>query len=122
MIPLRNGDGEIVGYVEVQTFASLPEQNRDELRGFSVGDASDRLKEAGEAVALTCEAVMSQLRSSLGQLAPDEVELQFGLSLGGEVGIPVITKATTEATLSVTAKWTKASSGEPVVAPTPAQE
>ncbi len=56
-----------------------------------------------QGVARAAEEVSSSLRS---RLAPDEVELQFGVKISGEVNWWFFAKNSGEATVQVTLKWT----------------
>jgi hypothetical protein len=38
-------------------------------------------------------------------LTPNKVTLEFGLQLGGEAGVPFVTKGTAEANVKVTIEW-----------------
>jgi hypothetical protein len=78
------------------------------LRGGVDGFASttaDNVREVGQAIAKLCDDVMSSVKASITEVSPDELELSFGVSLGGEASIPLITKATSEATFTVRAVW-----------------
>jgi Trypsin-co-occurring domain 1 len=43
--------------------------------------------------------------TALKKLEPGEVEISFGVELGGKVGIPLITSGEAKANLKVTLKW-----------------
>jgi hypothetical protein len=43
--------------------------------------------------------------SSDSKLAPSKVTLEFGIQVGGETGIPFVTKGTTQANVKVTVEW-----------------
>jgi Trypsin-co-occurring domain 1 len=71
-----------------------------------VGEATvDRLKDAVGAIVTICRDVRERLEAGLADHAPDEFQLQFGVTLAGEAGFAVITKASAQATLTVTATW-----------------
>jgi hypothetical protein len=108
VLPLYDKAGKLIAFVEItpNATADLPETD---LRGFDIGGAAERLKDAGNAIAETCDSIMSAMRARLADLQPDEVELEFGVTLGGEVGVPIISKASAEATLSVKAIWHRSS-------------
>jgi hypothetical protein len=38
---------------------------------------------------------------------PEEVAVEFGITLGGEVGVPLVSKGTASANFKVSIKWTK---------------
>jgi Trypsin-co-occurring domain 1 len=62
-----------------------------------------RLTERLQAVAEAAEEVAGSLRS---RLAPDEVNLEFGLKISGELNWWFFAKAQSEGTIKVTLKWT----------------
>jgi hypothetical protein len=43
--------------------------------------------------------------TALKKLRPGEVEVEFGVELGGEMGIPLVTKGEAKANFKVTLKW-----------------
>lgn len=71
-----------------------------------------RLTERLQGVAEAAEQISESLRS---RLVPDEVSLEFGLQVSGEVNWWFFAKAATEGTIKVTLKWSgdaaKASAG-----------
>jgi len=54
-----------------------------------------------ESVAAVAESVLKSLKA----LRPGEVEIEFGVELGGEMGIPLVTKGEAKANFKVTLKW-----------------
>lgn len=56
-----------------------------------------------EAVARLAESALEKLK----KIAPGEVEIEFGVELGGSAGIPMITKTEGKANFKVTLKWSK---------------
>jgi len=52
-------------------------------------------------------AVAESALNSLKAVQPDEVEIEFGVELGGEMGIPLVTKGEARANFTVTLKWAK---------------
>jgi Trypsin-co-occurring domain 1 len=78
-----------------------------------------RLTERLQAVAEAAEEVAGSLRS---RLAPDEVNLEFGLKISGELNWWFFAKAQSEGTIKVTLKWagnqtTAAPTAQPAAAP-----
>lgn len=54
------------------------------------------------------ESVTAMARTALDAmkaLSPGEVEIEFGIELGGTMGIPLITKTDAKANFKVTLKW-----------------
>jgi hypothetical protein len=81
-----------------------------------------RLTERLHAVAEAAEEIAGSLRS---RLAPDEVNLEFGLKISGELNWWFFAKAQSEGTITVTLKWagngtTAAPTSRPDVASHPA--
>jgi hypothetical protein len=66
---------------------------------------AEHLRDVGETIAKLCDDVMTAVRDGVSAASPDELELTFGISLGGEASIPLVTKATSEATFTVRALW-----------------
>lgn len=72
----------------------------------TIENAATGLQDVGTVIAKSCTDIMETLRSGLGTTsAPDEVELSFGVTLGGEASIPLVSKASGEATFTVRVKW-----------------
>jgi len=101
--------GEIVKY-RSEHGDLLVEVNDDlefELQRVAAGEkAKAKIKEAAASFEEAIEPILknSQLMiARLGELKPDKTEIQFGINLGGEIG--VLTKATGEANFSVTLTW-----------------
>lgn len=74
-------------------------------RALSVNDAVTDLQNVGEAIAETCAHIAGTVKSRLAEAHPHEFELTFGVKLGGEGGLPGITKVKGEATFEVRATW-----------------
>lgn len=78
--------------------------------------SKEELKERSEAAlneAMGAISEMAQRVSALHDQIPlefSEVSVQFGVKLGYQVGV-VLSKATTEANLNVTLKWTRPKQG-----------
>lgn len=70
--------------------------------GGKLQQASWSLAEAFDRVGPALEVILTRLRSQLR--APRDVEIEFGLKLGGELGV-IFTKGTAEASFKVTARW-----------------
>jgi PHP family Zn ribbon phosphoesterase len=60
-----------------------------------------------ESVAAVAESVLDSLKA----LRPGEVEIEFGVELGGELGIPLVTKGEAKANFKVTLRWKQAGTG-----------
>lgn len=102
-----NESGEPWFAVEVAAVESpLRGGMRANLEGISEG-----ISDVGSIIAKSCSDILHSLKAESEGALPDEVELTFGVSLGGEANIPLISKASGEATFSVRVCW-HASSGQ----------
>jgi hypothetical protein len=72
-----------------------------------------KLTERLQGVAEAAEQVAGALRS---RLVPDEVALEFGLKVSGEMNWWFFAKAATEGTIKVTLKWSGETAGTPTTA------
>ncbi len=61
-----------------------------------------------DAVGRVAQTVVETLK----RLSPGEVEIEFGIELGGSAGIPMITKHEAKANFKVTLKWNKPEEGK----------
>ena len=75
-------------------------------------DASSSSALAGIAQALNIQtqfdaaAAMARMAiDTMKRLQPGEVEVEFGIELGGEAGVPLVTKGTAKANVKITLKW-----------------
>jgi hypothetical protein len=59
------------------------------------------IEEELAAVAAVAESVLNSLKAA----RPGAVEIEFGVELGGEMGIPLLTKGEAKANFKVTLKW-----------------
>ena len=73
---------------------------RRQYRCCGRGEAGDRLSN----IAAAAEEVSKGLRE---RLAPEEIELEFGVKISGEVGWWFFAKASGEAAINVTLTWRK---------------
>lgn len=56
----------------------------------------------------TIAKVCDHIRSSFAEANhPDELKVSFGISLGGELGVPFVSRGTAEASIIVEATWKK---------------
>ena len=80
---------QAVGYVEdiVERTERFKELMESTVRGYS-------------------DTVLSAVKTGMKEHPPDKVALQFGLQLGGETGVPFVTKGSAQANVSVTVEWT----------------
>ncbi|MFD2174791.1 CU044_2847 family protein [Rhodobacter lacus] len=98
--------------VAVEVPAEMPADPGDQMRSFSrteriadalVEETGQRFSEALEGVQ---EAAQEILQGFAKSLAPDELKLSFGLKFSAATGV-VLASADAEATLTLSATWTK---------------
>jgi len=77
------------------------------LRGAveNVASAATSISNVGDIIAQSSRDILESMKQGLGESTPDEVELEFGVSLKGDFGIPIIAKASGEATFKVRIAW-----------------
>jgi Trypsin-co-occurring domain 1 len=68
----------------------------------------DMERELG-AISAVAETVLAKLKA----LEPGAVEIEFGVELGGELGIPLITKGEAKANFKITLKWSNETARSP---------
>ncbi len=89
-------DGSEVMFESAESDLVAPRGGQPDVR------EGGRLTERLQGVAEAAEQVAGSLRS---RLAPDEVSLEFGLKVSGEVNWWFFAKAAGEGTIKVTLKW-----------------
>lgn len=77
------------------------------LRGVAetAANVAQGVADVGDVIAQSSREILEAMQAGLGDFAPDEVELEFGVSLRGGLGIPIIAKASGEATFTVRVCW-----------------
>lgn len=63
------------------------------------------LQAVGSAVVDVCSTIVDELAQAAKLAGPSEVELELGVSLAADGGIPVFAKLSTEGTFKVTLRW-----------------
>ena len=94
----------------VEVAVEVPE--RLEPAAMEVGLTSridEGLHEALEFVAEFAKAAAERLHAALSAAAPDEVTVEFGVTVGTQAGV-VLTSASAEGQLKVSLKWKRAAS------------
>jgi hypothetical protein len=69
----------------------------------------EQLETVSSAARDTSNALMAKLKQF--DTKPSKVALEFGISAGGEAGIPFVTKGTVEAQFKVSVEWSFAKGG-----------
>lgn len=75
-----------------------------------IGDIATRTEQFKESLVTTVNGYSQILLDSVqqgvnGLTNPNKVTLEFGLQMGGEAGIPWVTKGTAQANVKVTIEW-----------------
>lgn len=104
--------GEARYLIECVPSSRLEGANASELRGLGAPRPLDGLEKAGEAIAEVCDHLLGKVRAGVAEARPQELELTFGVSLTAEGGLPLIGKATGEATFEVRVLWQHESAGD----------
>lgn len=98
---ITDPEGHAQFTIEVANRSESPLRGSDSF----ASTTANNLRDIGVTIAKLCEDVMTTVREGTTAASPDELELTFGISLGGEASIPLVTKATSEATFTVKAVW-----------------
>lgn len=102
---VEDDEGRTLYAIEVVPVVDSPLRGGEHV----VATVTQNVRDVGVAIADLCNDVMSSVREGVSAASPDELELTFGIVLGGEVSVPLVTKATSEATFTVRARWNKTS-------------
>jgi hypothetical protein len=71
----------------------------------AAGDLAERLERINATILGVCRSVHEQAYNALNAAKPKEFEVEFGITLSGEAGIPMVTKGGAEAALKIVARW-----------------
>ena len=107
-LPQLDKDGQpLVIAVEVADGGGNTPRNASSLRQL-VGKQSADLQRELQAIAAVAQSAISSLES----LRPGELAIEFGVELGGALGVPLVTRGEAKANFKVTLKWKTASIAE----------
>jgi hypothetical protein len=92
-------------------YIQYEDEEGDDL--YAVGildDIGERTKKFQQTLESTVNGYAAMMLGTIKQglkdsLTPNKVTLEFGLQLGGEAGVPFVTKGTAEANVKVTIEW-----------------
>jgi hypothetical protein len=73
--------------------------------GVKAHDLVYSLEDLGKTISATCAGLYGEIEKGLAASLPKEITIEFGITLGGEAGVPLVTKGTVEAAFKVTATW-----------------
>ncbi len=65
----------------------------------------ERVTDLGSFIRNACTQLYSSVKEAADAIKPAEIEMTFGVKLGGEAGIPFVAKGTAEANVAVTLTW-----------------
>jgi hypothetical protein len=65
----------------------------------------ERASDLGTFINNACVQLYSSVKQAASTIKPDQVELSFGVTLGGEAGVPFVAKGSAEANVSITLTW-----------------
>lgn len=109
--PLQLDNGSVI-YIEAAEGVEMPDlaeesESRPVKRG--IEDIQAQVIEGALSVSDTISAYSNYALSAIRQIAVanvEEITLQFGVEVGGEAGIPYITKGSAKGNLNITVKCT----------------
>lgn len=86
------------------------EEVNDELQAVGyIEDTLERTNRFKEAIVNTVQGytmtVLDAVKAGVSAHPPDKVSLEFGLEIGGETGVPFVTKGSAQANINVTVEW-----------------
>jgi hypothetical protein len=97
-IPNPDGGEELLIMAEVVEGTGNVPQNATSF--IAITQKQDLEKQLNTAASMARVAV-----DAMRKLTPGEVQIEFGIELGGEMGFPTITKVQGEANFKITLKW-----------------
>jgi Trypsin-co-occurring domain 1 len=98
------GGDFILAEVDRQDVGGPVQLAADDASGRDVARAPQTLADAFDRLGPALSTMLLKLRSA--EHAPDEIQMEFGLKLGGETGL-IFAKGTAEANFAVTVMWAK---------------
>ena len=102
-IEVRGDSGAIL--IEVSDKFDVVAASSEGTAGAS--DLANKLEDVADTVSDVCKTLHRKIFAALAEAKPDGFELEFGVTLAGEAGVPLVTKGTAECSFKVTAKWGK---------------
>lgn len=106
--PFRMEDGTVI-YIETAEDVVVPEVDKkgdnEEESLVSKGDVMESAVQKFKSIEGTIKTYTNHTLNALREVASanvDKVTLEFGIKVGGEAGIPYVTKGTAESNLKIT--------------------
>jgi hypothetical protein len=120
VVPAIQQEGKVTVYIEVRDGPEIfAERQRTRTEGGSVAPRTvECIDAAGAAIADVCARIYFRLGETLkGSEIPDELSVEFGVTLGGNAGLPIVTEGPSQGTFKVMAKWRKQQNTETTAVP-----
>jgi hypothetical protein len=92
-------------YLEIEDEPEIVLSDMDTEGTAGVQDLMNKLDQVGSTIFAVCSSVHEKAYTTLGNIRPTSFELEFGVTLAGEVGVPMVTKGSAQCMLKVKAKW-----------------
>ena len=89
------------------------EEETEGTAGAKTVDLADRLQDVGDKIGEVCTTLQTRAWQAIKGSKPDEFEIEFGVKLAGEAGIPLVSKGSAECNFKVKAKWHLSSAPAP---------
>ncbi len=101
---------ELVNPDGSKTYIQYDEEENDDLQavGF-IDNIEERTEKFKETMVNTIRGysslVLNAVKESSDIVMPNKILLEFGLQIGGETGVPFVTKGTAQANVKVSVEW-----------------
>jgi hypothetical protein len=99
-------------------FIEVEEEKTKLTRGGKIDEITDKAKEyardfsrVGDYIMIVCDDIYTKYQAAVEGVRPDALEIEFGIKISGEAGVPFVSKGSAEATIKVTAKWNSTPGG-----------
>lgn len=114
---------EITVYIQVPDRPEIVEEPEGaalggELQGQLAENLTNRMQVVGKAISKVCETIFASVEQTIATTRPDEITVEFAVTLGGKTGVPFVTEGSAEGTFKVSATWKPKNEGT-IVAETP---
>jgi Trypsin-co-occurring domain 1 len=107
VIQTETSDQQIV-FIQVIDEPDIVNMEQGDGSAAGVADAARilaKLDQVGDSIGQMCRTLHARIKESIQENKPKELSLEFGVTLAGEAGIPLVTNGSVEATFKVTAIW-----------------
>jgi hypothetical protein len=108
-----NVNGQPIRFEVEDRNISVPAEPQGEFEGADAIIA--RAGDLGTFINDACVQLYNSVKEAASAVKPSQVELSFGVTLGGEAGVPFVAKGSAQANVSITLTWnpdSSSSSGE----------